>query len=196
MGPPCESAMDRRRDRGSPGPRDPDDGHAARLDTLHRLHSADLLRALRRRFGAGHDGLEDAVQAAFLRFLQLPDHETVGNPRAFLLVMARNLLLNQIQRAAVARRDAEREIDAPTLPIVEERTPETVLLERERFERLNQAILTLPQEERRLLMMSRIEGLTYAEISARTGRSPADISRRIARSLSTLQSRLNTGSER
>lgn len=162
------------------------------IDNLHRRYHADLLKALRRRFGVDHDGLEDAIQTAFLRFGELKDRKAVANPRAFLLVMARNLVLNQIRRAAVAQRNRDQEIQAPSLPVMEEKTPETVLLEREKFARLNQAILDLPEEERSLLVMSRVEGMTYMEISGRTGRSPADISRRIARALSALQARLKT----
>lgn len=160
------------------------------MDSLHRRHHADLLKALRRRFGADQDGLEDAIQTAFLRFGGLPDRRAVGNPRAFLLVMARNLILNQMRHAAVAQRTLEQEGQAPSLPTLEERTPESVLLERERHRRLNQAILDLPLEERSLLVMSRIEGMTYDEISKRTGRSQADISRRISRALATLKARM------
>ena len=166
------------------------------MDSLHRRYHADLLKALRRRFGVDHDGLEGAIQTAFLRFGGLPDRRSVGNPRAFLLVMARNLVLNQMRHAAVAQRTLDQEAQAPLLPILEERTPESVLLERERHRRLNQAILDLPEEERSLLVMSRIEGMTYDEISKRTGRSQADISRRISRALSTLKARMTAELDR
>ncbi len=160
------------------------------IEDLHRRHHAELVKALRRRFRDHQDSVEDAVQSAFVRFSELDDRDTVGNPRAFLLVMARNLLLNQIARAGVVQRNIEREVREPSVPVVEEKTPETVLLERERFRILNQAILSLPDEQRDLLVMSRIEGMTYGEISTLTGRSPADISRQIARALSALQSRM------
>jgi RNA polymerase sigma factor (sigma-70 family) len=160
------------------------------MDSLHRRYHVDLLKALRRRFGVDHDGLEDAIQTAFLRFGDLAGRRSIRDPRAFVLVMARNLILNQMRHAAVAQRALERETQAPSLPILEERTPESVLLERERHARLNQAILDLPDEERSLLVMSRIEGMTYDEISKRTGRSQADISRRISRALSTLKARM------
>lgn len=163
------------------------------IEDLHRRYHADLVKALRRQFGGHRDGLEDAVQSAFVRFSELEDRGAVANPRAFLLVMARNLVLNQIARSGVMQRNVEQETRAPSAPVVEEKTPETVLLERERFAILNQAILSLPEEQRELLMLSRIEGMTYGEISKLTGRSPADISRQIARALSALQSRLSAG---
>lgn len=161
---------------------------------LHNRYRGDLLRALRRRFGADHDGLEDAVQTAFARFRELKDQASIANPRAFLLVMARNLVLDRTRRADLNRRNVEQEIRAPNAPVVEERTPETVLLEKERFARLNQAVLELPEEQRRLLVMSRIDGMTYAEISRLTGRSFADISRQIARAMAALQARLDDSS--
>ncbi len=163
---------------------------------LHNRYRGDLLKALRRRFGADHDGLEDAVQAAFARFRELGDKASIANPRAFLLVMARNLVLDRARRANLSRRNIEHEIQAPTGPIVEERTPESVLLEKERFARLNQAVLDLPEKQRRLLVMSRIDGMTYAEISRLTGRSFADISRQIAAAMAMLQARLDDSQDR
>jgi RNA polymerase sigma factor (sigma-70 family) len=163
---------------------------------LHNRYRGDLLRALRRRFGADHDGLEDAVQTAFTRFRELKDRAVITNPRAFLLVMARNLVLDRVRRADLGRRNIEHEIQAPTVPIVEERTPETVLLEKERFARLNQAVLDLPEKQRRLLVMSRIDGMTYAEISRLTGRSFADISRQIASAMAALHARLDDSQDK
>ncbi|MBY9067457.1 hypothetical protein K1X12_11135 [Hyphomonas sp. WL0036] len=52
-----------------------------------------------------------------------------------------------------------------------------------------------PPAARQILVLSRIEGLSYTDISARTGHSPAFISRSIQRSLKQLSARLH-GRER
>lgn len=155
---------------------------------LYLRHGSEIRRALARRFGADRDGLDDAVQTAFLRFGELERREHVANPRAFILVMARNLIQDGLRRAAVRRSWAETEIRAPSTPVLEERTPESVLIEKERFAALEDAIARLPERQRRCLVMSRIEGLSYAEIAAVIGGSPADISRQIARALVALGS--------
>lgn len=153
---------------------------------LYLRHGAEIRRALVRRFGSAQDGLDDAVQTAFLRFGQLERRDQVANPRAFILVMARNLIQDSLRRAAVRQAWTEAEIHAPSAPVLEERTPESVLLEKERFAALEDAIARLPERQRRCLTLSRVEGLSYAEISGLTGWSPADISRQIARALMTL----------
>lgn len=153
---------------------------------LYLRHGAEIRRALARRFGGDQDGLDDAVQTAFLRFGELERRDQVANPRAFILVMARNLIQDSLRRAAVRRTWAEAEIRAPSAPVLEERTPESVLIEKERFAALEDAIARLPERQRRCLVLSRIEGLSYAEIAALIGGSPADISRQIARALLAL----------
>lgn len=162
---------------------------------LYVRHAGEIRRALARRFGGGRDGVEDALQTAFLRFGQLEGRDQVTNPRAFILVMARNLIQDGIRRAAVRRSWAEAEIRAPSAPVLEERTPESVLIEKERFAALEDAIARLPERQRRCLVMSRIEGLSYAEIAAVIGGSPADISRQIARALIALGAFAAAGSK-
>lgn len=149
-------------------------------------YGVEIRTALVRRYGAEQDGVDDALQQAFLRFSTLKDRDRIADPRAFLFVMARNALKDFIRRAdsQKRRRKALAESDHPR----HELTPEEVLLQREEQEALDRGIASLPAEARELLRMSRIDGLTYAEISRLTGRSPADISRTITRTLIDLRS--------
>ncbi len=148
-----------------------------------------------RRFGEGPPDPEDAIQTAFARFIELDAEHKVERPRAFLFAMSRNLMLDEMRRAGVRRRHAQRAADAPDTVQVEETTPENVLLSREKFRDLNRAVAQLPERRRRLIVMSRIEGMTYAEIAKTTGMSPASISREIARALIFLQETLESGEE-
>jgi RNA polymerase sigma factor (sigma-70 family) len=163
------------------------------LQRLYALHAPTLRDALMRRFGEGPPDPEDAVQTAFARFIELDAEHKVERPHAFLFAMARNLMLDEMRRAGVRRRHAERAADAPDAAQVEETTPENVLLSQERFRTLNRAVGRLPERRRRLIVMSRIEGMSYAEIARATGMSPASISREIARTLVFLQEALESG---
>ena len=151
-------------------------------------YGVEIRTALVRRYGAQQDGVDDALQQAFLRFSTLEDRDRIADPRAFLFVMARNALKDAIRRADSQTRRWK--ALAETAPPRHELTPEEVLLQREEQEALDRGIAGLPAEARELLRMSRIEGLTYAEISRLTGRSPADISRTITRTLIELRSAL------
>lgn len=160
------------------------------LNYLLARYGVEIRTALVRRYGPQQDGVDDALQQAFLRFSTLENREGLADPRAFLFVMARNALKDAIRRADSQKRRWKAMAD--TAPPPHELSPEEVLLRREEQEALDRGIQALDPDARDLLRMSRIEGLTYAEISRLTGRSPADISRTIARTLIELRCAVRT----
>lgn len=185
-------------DRRAHGPEEGCDRHVnrvvpydgGRLLELQQEHGLAIRKALVRRFGAPPPDAEDAVQSAVLKFLELEGTEGVRNVRAFLFAMARNIMLDEIRRMKVREkfRASERMLASSTE--VEECTPEFILMNRQRYTLLNEAIAMLPEEARHLIVLSRIENITYADISKRTGLSAAYISRSIQRSLRQLLVRL------
>ncbi|HJV43557.1 sigma-70 family RNA polymerase sigma factor [Caulobacter sp.] len=152
-------------------------------------YGVEIRTALTRRFGPDQDGVDDAIQSALLKFCRLDDREAIADPRAFLFVMARNALRDSIRRANSQKRRWAALSATPFLA-PPELTPEEVLMQQERQKALESALEGLAPEARELLRLSRIEGLTYAEISRMTGRSAADISRKIAAVLIELRERL------
>lgn len=163
------------------------------LQRLYRLHGASLVAALRKRFGEGPPDPEDAAHAAIIKYIELNADTEVASPRAFLFAMARNLMVDELRRMDVRHRHVEHEECNPLVARVEEITPENVLLNRERRTRLNEAVRALPERQRRLIVMSRIDGLSYKQIAERTGLSQAGISREITRALAALQAQLTDG---
>lgn len=152
-------------------------------------YGVEIRTALTRRFGPDQDGVDDAIQSALLKFCRLDDRDAIADPRAFLFVMARNALRDSIRRANSQKRRWAALSATPTLT-TPELTPEEVLMQQEQQQALERALEALPPEARELLRLSRIEGLTYAEISRMTNRSPADISRKIAAALLQLREHL------
>ena len=57
----------------------------------------------------------------------------------------------------------------------------------ERFDRLHDAIKNLSSEYRDVIMLSRIEGLTFEEIAGRMNRSPAAVKQLLWRALKKLK---------
>jgi RNA polymerase sigma-70 factor (ECF subfamily) len=167
----------------------------AALERLYAQHSAALGQALRWRFGDGPPDPDDAIQIAFEKYIELGAAARVERPRAFLFAMARNWMIDELRKMGVRQRHAERQKTDPLLVRVEERTAENVLSSKERFSRLNAAIRALPERQRTLIVMSRIEELSYRQIAQETGLSQAGISREIARALTALQAALATDEE-
>ncbi|WP_321489245.1 sigma-70 family RNA polymerase sigma factor [uncultured Hyphomonas sp.] len=162
------------------------------LRTYLLEHGQALKTALEKRFGAPPPDPDDAIQSAILKFLEIDRAETVRDVRAFLYALARNLMLDELRKMKVrARYRSQEVVDSEAFTAHEQVSPESAVLHRERYRMLEKAIGRLDAEARQLLVLSRIENLSYAEIAARTGWSPAHISRSIQTSLGELSEYLN-----
>lgn len=158
----------------------------ARLDALYRDHFADLCANIRKSFGAGPPEPEDAVQTAFEKFAKLRNPGAVRDARAFLYISARNVVLDHKRSAKVADAYIAEQIALDHELKLEGITPERVVVSKERFDILVEAMRALPQKQRVILAMSRLEGKSYAQIREETGWSAGDISRNMNAGISAL----------
>lgn len=150
--------------------------------TLFRELRKPLLRYLRC-LGLSADEAQDVVQDAFL---SLHRHLSAGgsqeNMRSWLFRVAHNQARNR-QNSYDRRFSAP--LDDGAERALDEATPERVLLEKEKFERLGNAIRTLTDAERECLLL-RASGLRYREIGEVLGTATstvADIVERAVRKL-------------
>lgn len=161
------------------------------LERLYKLHGPALRQALTRRFGNGPPDPDDILQETFLKYLRLEKRDAVDRPAAFLFAMARNMMIDEIRRQGLRQKHRDALKIDPSYLNVEEKTPENVLESGQRFASLDAALATLPKRQKEFIVMSRIEGLSYREIAARTGASEATISRDIAKALGALRLELS-----
>ena len=160
------------------------------VDHLYKAHFRELCANVRKVFGAGPPEAEDLVQEAFAKFSAIENHSKIQHPRAFIYRTAINLGLNSIKRIKTARRFIEEALREVGEPILEENSPEDVYSYKERLGLSSDAIKTLTPKQREILVRSRLRGQTYAEISAETGWSQADISRQLNAAIAQLQDAL------
>lgn len=158
----------------------------ALLDQLYRAHYSDLCKNINVNFGPGPPEPEDVVQAAFIKFAALDDPQSIRNPRSFLFVAARNLVLDYKRRAKLNDAYLADQIALDAELLLEEITPERVVIAKDYFDRLSAAIRRLPEKQQIVLAMSRLEGKSYQQIRAETGWSPADISRTLRAGMETV----------
>ena len=163
----------------------------------------DRLRAsIRSRLGAAARQMldpEDVLQDAFVRaFHSLDRFEWRGEEslRRWLESIATHVALDAVrnqQRRRVLQIDRDVPLDATS--------PSHGMRRQERFDRLRTSLETLSEDHRTVLMLSRIEGLSTAEVAARMERSESAVknlllraARRLKRSFGDTES-LSLGDE-
>jgi len=157
------------------------------LIATFRENYQDLLRYLTRRTGSA-DRASDVAQDTYLRLAALSSTNLdVQNPRAYVYRIAGNLATDAARRdgrlathLAVVAAD---EADASP-------SPEMRAVARERLRLLEAALDELPLNARTALLLSRVDGLTFAEIAIHLGVSESMIAKYIARALKHCRDRL------
>lgn len=112
------------------------------------------------------DDAKDVVQDIFVKLLgSLDTLDSVYNPRAYCITLARNMCLDRL-RAASGRK----------LPLVEDMQsrelsppPDVSLEQKEKLRKLASAILELPPKQRMVLRMKVLEDRSYEEICRESG---------------------------
>ena len=126
------------------------------------------------------------VQSAFAKFAALDNPDSIKDPRAFLFIAARNLVLDHKRSRKVADAYIAEQIAFDRELVLEEITPERVVIAKERFATLIEAMRALPLKQQVILTMSRLEGKSYREIGKETGWSVGDISRNMNAGIAAL----------
>lgn len=130
------------------------------------------LRAyLHRRFPALSDH-DDLVQEAFMRLLNARREGRLTCAKAFLFTVARNLAIDMFRRR---HRTAAHEpiSELAELPALEQTMDAVSSIERQRrLDVLLEAVVSLPERCREVMMLRHLDGLAYKEIAERLGISP------------------------
>lgn len=164
----------------------------AAIDLLYARHWNELCHYIRRRFGVGPPDPEDVAQETFIKFASLENRDAIDNPRAYLYRTAHNLLIDERRRLTLRNKSTG---DIETLSVSDDRTPERVLVGKERLDVLTRTLLAMPDARRRSFMLNRLHGLSAAAIARMTGYSDSAVKKHIGLALSELEAAL-TASER
>jgi RNA polymerase sigma-70 factor (ECF subfamily) len=157
------------------------------VTALYRELRRPLLRYLIC-LGLSTDEAQDAVQDAFLG---LHRHLAAGgsqeNIRGWVFRVAHNQARNR--QGSYDRRFSER-LDVEIDVMLDQATPETAVLEKEKFRQLGKAIRQLTQSERECLLL-RAEGLRYREIGDVLEISTSTVGETISRAIKKLAEKCN-----
>jgi RNA polymerase sigma-70 factor (ECF subfamily) len=160
-------------------------GEAAAFSALVARYQTPVYNLAYRMLG-DPDEAADATQEAFLRAYQALGQYRGGPFRAWLLRIAANACYDSLRRrqrrptASLDRLPHEQVAGAQVSP-----DPEEVVLQREHQALIQRCLLALPPDQRLVVVLADIQGLSYEEIAVVT-RSP----------LGTVRSRLSRGRAR
>lgn len=148
------------------------------LDSLYRAHGRWLTDWLAVRARC-HANASDLAQETFCRIAEQSVLRLHSHPRRYLATVARRLLIDDVRRKASERAF----LDAYTLLMgsAEQPGPDRVAEAVQELCAVGELLGQLPVRVRSAFLMSRLDGLTYAQIAAELGVSASMVKQYIAR---------------
>ena len=124
----------------------------------------------------------DIAQETFLRFWEKMPDLANGNIKALLFKMAGDLFISHIRKQKVVAKYTARTMDNQFGD-----TPHEVLQHKELLRSYELALQRLPEKQRTVFLMSRMDGLKYTEIADHTGLSLKAVEKRMKNALEFLK---------
>jgi RNA polymerase sigma-70 factor (ECF subfamily) len=125
---------------------------------------------------------EDITQEAFVKVWENRSKVNPETAKSYLYTIAGNLSINHLKKQNVIYRFLNTKFNT-----TEKETPLYILEEKEFDERLQHALSALPEKQRVVFLMNRIDDLKYTEIADRLGLSIKAVEKRMSNALKTLK---------
>ncbi len=129
---------------------------------------------------------EDLTQDVFMKLWDKRDEVKQDTVKSYLYTIANNMLLNKIRHEKVKMNFAEKHKTQQ-----EEQSPEYFLEEKEFKNKLDEVIGEMPEKQREVFLMNRIEEMTYQEIADRLELSVKAIEKRMHGALNHIRQRID-----
>ncbi|NIF85805.1 sigma-70 family RNA polymerase sigma factor [Comamonas sp. Tr-654] len=152
---------------------------------LYTDHHGWLQGWLRRRLGNAWEAA-DLAQDTFLRLMATPagqsgvTAEPLNAPRAYLVTVARRLLINHLRRQSLEQAYL---LALAALPEPQAPSPEQQLVILQSLQELDAMLDGLSPKVRAVFVLSQVEGLTYAAIAEELGIGLRSVKRYMAQAM-------------
>ncbi len=133
--------------------------------------------------------VEDMTQEVFLSLVRRGELEGVENMERYIFRSAANLLRERFRRAG-RRPDITPDGSATSDRLVEEISPERVMLGAEAWELFVTGLQELPERARNIFVLNRFEELSGREIALRLGISQSLVEKEMTKAIAYLRGRL------
>ncbi len=170
-----------------------------KVEAAYAELNGEIANYLVRKLSLSPQAAEDAVQGAFESALCMSEEKLgeIKNARAFMYRSAYNAGIDYCRRAQVGQRHVE-DVCIDSQKHVESIDPYRNVSVKQEVDVLVSALKKMPNKRRKLIMMNRVEGLSYAEISRQLSLSESVVRKHVNRALADLLGvlRVRTGESR
>lgn len=108
-----------------------------------------------------YEKAKDLMQESFIKLWDNCKDVPYDKAKGFVFTLARNSFLNELKRGQMIQKHKN---NAPK-KILHIQSPHYVLEEKEFLDKINSAISSLPDKNREVFLLNRIDGKTYREIA-------------------------------
>ncbi len=144
-------------------------------------HSASLINFIYYKSG-NYKGAEDIMQDAFATLWKECAKVAVEKAKSFLYTVANNTFLNQVKHQKIVLK-----FEKQGHSQINQESPQYLLEEAEFKEKLENAIAALPEDQRVVFLMNRIDKIKYKEIADHLDLSVKAIEKRMHKALVELR---------
>jgi RNA polymerase sigma-70 factor (ECF subfamily) len=182
------------------------EGNDSAVNQLWKVYGARVHWIMRFRMGSelrskleSMDLAQEALLSAF-GDLENFTYKNEGDFLRWLSTIAENRLRDNLDKLHADKRDIRKEVHpdnrrltfadpfAVTQDPVDATTPSMIMSRKEELEQLEKAIDKLKSEYKQVIILTRIEGLTYKEIAKRLGKSDEAVRKLVSRAMASLTS--------
>ncbi|TAI49619.1 RNA polymerase sigma factor [Flagellimonas allohymeniacidonis] len=152
--------------------------------SIFRANSKTLFNYIYYKFG-NEAKANDAVQEAFVKLWENCSKVAPEKAKAYLYTVANNMYLNVLKAEKVRLKYADTSNDRSN------ESPEFLMEEKEYKQKLDNALDSLPENQRTTFLLNRIDGKKYAEIAEMEGVSVKAIEKRMHLALKSLREKID-----
>lgn len=128
------------------------------------------------------DQAEDLVQESFVKLWSNCAKVTIAKAKSYVFTIANNLFLNEVKHQKVVLKFQQQHNENSF-----KETPEFLLEQQEFQQQLEKAISNLPEGQREVFLLNRIDKKTYREIAEMLGVSVKAVEKRMHKALKALR---------
>lgn len=152
--------------------------------SIFRANSKTVFNYIYYKFG-NEEKAHDAVQEAFVKLWENCGKVSPEKAKSFVITVANNLYLNVIKAEKVRLKYADKSLKTT------QESPEYLMEQKQFKEKLERALDRLPENQRTVFLLNRIDGKKYAEIAEMEGVSVKAIEKRMHLALKSLRDQID-----